>query len=169
MTPKRKIQRGLVWAVAGASAFGLGIGATSLVSAASSSTTDTAVVSTNTGSSTGSNTVLPPLDQTGTPPADDANRPDPASLPNGPGETVLTGDDAAKVTEAALAAEPGATVVRIETDTNGHAFEAHVQLADGSYKTLYFTADYAADGSETGFGPGGPGGPCGPGHHGHHG
>lgn len=42
MTPKRKIQRGLVWAVAGASAFGLGIGATSLVSAASSSTTDTA-------------------------------------------------------------------------------------------------------------------------------
>ena len=55
MTPKRTLTRGLVWAVAGASAFGLGLGATSLVNAASSSTTDTAVVSTNTG--TGSNSV----------------------------------------------------------------------------------------------------------------
>ena len=104
------------------------------------------------------------------PPADgqlppvDADRPDPASLPNGPGETVLTGDELAKVTAAAQAAQPDATIIRIETDTEGHAYEAHVQLADGSYMTLYFDESFAADGTIDGFGTMPPGG-----HHGPHG
>ena len=74
----------------------------------------------------------------------------------GPKETALTGDTATKVTEAALAAEPGATVDRVETDDT-HAYEAHVTLADGTKKILFFDESFAADGSEV---PpvGGPGG-----------
>ena len=68
------------------------------------------------------------------------------------------------MTAAAEAAEPGATVIRVETDSSGHAYEAHVKLADGTFKTLYFTDTYAADGSETGFGqpPAGQDGQHGP-------
>ena len=40
---------------------------------------------------------------------------------NGKTETVLTGDDAAKVTAAAQAAVPGATVDRVETDADAAA------------------------------------------------
>src|SRR2546430_14816893 len=36
-------------------------------------------------------------------------------------ETPLTGDDASKATAAALAKVPGATIVRVETDADGHA------------------------------------------------
>src|SRR5690349_4021727 len=39
-----------------------------------------------------------------------AGAPDPSSMPNGPGETLLTGDAANKAEAAALAAVPGATV-----------------------------------------------------------
>ena len=78
---------------------------------------------------------------------------DPASLPNGPGETVLTGTEAEQVTAAALAAEPGATIIRVETDSSGHTYEAHVVTADGTQKTLYFNASFEADGSDEGFGP----------------
>ena len=45
-----------------------------------------------------------------------------------------------------------------------HAYEAHVQLADGSYMTLYFDESFAADGTDVGFGP-----MHGDGHHGPHG
>ena len=141
----KRIRRGFVWLAAGAATLGIGVGAAGLASAASStdgSTSTTVVASTSDASTTPA-------------PAD------PASLPNGPGETVLTGDTLAKVTAAAEAAEPGATIVRAETDSGGHAYEVHVQLADGTYTTLYFDESFAADGSETGFGAGGPGGPRG--------
>ncbi|MEI7546491.1 MAG: hypothetical protein WCK21_00320 [Actinomycetota bacterium] len=119
---------------------------------------DTVQVASQSGTDSG--TVTPDAG-TGTPPAGHA---DPASLPNGPGETVLTGDALAKVTAAAVAAEPGSTVIRAETGSSGHAYEAHVKLADGTVITLYFNASFAADGSDTGFGPGAPGGQDG--HHG---
>lgn len=168
MTPNRRMHKSLALLLAGAASLGVGLGAATLASAATeTTTTDTVVVvPSNTDSMlpTIDNADLPPLGATGTPPAE-GDRPDPASLPNGPGETVLTGDEAAKVTAAAEAAEPGATIIRVETDTSGHTYEAHVQLADGTYKTLYFDASFNADGSEDGFGPG----PGGPGHHGHHG
>lgn len=143
MTPNRNsFRRGLVWAAAGAATLGIGLGAAGLASAASTTTDSTTTVVASDSSTA----------DTPTPPAD---RPqiDPASLPNGPGETVLTGDEAAKVTAAAEAAQPGATVIRVETDSSGHAYEAHVQLADGTYMTLYFDESFAADGSEEGFGP----------------
>jgi hypothetical protein len=138
----------LVWMAAGAAAFGVGVGAAGIASAASGSGSTTTVPATitgaNTATNTGSGSSLGPAV-------------DPATLPNGPGETVLTGDTATKVTAAALAADPGATVIRVETDSSGHAYEAHLKNADGSVTTLYFTSSFAADGQDTGFGHGGPG------------
>jgi hypothetical protein len=53
-------------------------------------------------------------------------------------ETLLTGDTASKVKELALDKLPGATVVRVETDADGHAaYEAHVVKSDGTPATVY--------------------------------
>src|SRR4051794_27908345 len=41
---------------------------------------------------------------------------DPAQVSHGPGETLLTGDTADKVKQAALDEVSGATVIRVETD-----------------------------------------------------
>src|SRR5437667_298211 len=62
--------------------------------------------------------------------------PDPASVAHGPGETLLTGTTAAKVTAAAKTAVPGGTIIRVETDSEGAAYEAHIQKADGSFVTV---------------------------------
>jgi hypothetical protein len=78
-------------------------------------------------------------------------------------EEPLTGDVASTVTEAALARYPGATVLRVETDSDG-VYEAHLRTADGQRVTVEVGEDFVVTGTETG-GPGGPG--CGPG--GHHG
>jgi hypothetical protein len=61
---------------------------------------------------------------------------------NGITEAELTGDQLASATAAALAAEPGATVERAETDAEGAAFEVHVELADGSDVTIKLDADF---------------------------
>jgi hypothetical protein len=71
---------------------------------------------------------------------------------NGITETLLTGDTAAKVTAAAKAAEPDATIERVETDAEGAAYEAHMTKADGSEITLKFDASYKVTGTETGHG-----------------
>ena len=53
-------------------------------------------------------------------------------------ETPLTGDNAAKVRELALAKVPGGTIVRLETDADGNAaYEAHMVRSDGSPVTVY--------------------------------
>ena len=58
-------------------------------------------------------------------------------------ETLLTGDALAKVTAAAEAKVSGGTVVRVETDADGHAkYEAHMTKADGSPVTVYVDANY---------------------------
>ena len=58
-------------------------------------------------------------------------------------ETALTGDAAAKVKAVALAKVSGATVVRVETDADGHAvYEAHVLKADGTPATVYVDKDF---------------------------
>ena len=59
-------------------------------------------------------------------------------------ETPLTGDTAAKVEAAAKAKVPGGTVVRVETDADGHAkYEAHMTDADGTPVTVYVGEDFA--------------------------
>ena len=54
-------------------------------------------------------------------------------------ETELTGDTLAKVRAAAVAkVGSDATVVRVETDADGHAaYEAHMVKADGTPVTVY--------------------------------
>jgi hypothetical protein len=79
-------------------------------------------------------------------------------MPNGPGETVLTGTTADKVKAAALAAVPGGTIIRVETDNEGSPYEAHVQKADGTVVTVKVDSSFKVTDTITGFGA------CGPGH-----
>src|SRR5438874_767242 len=58
-------------------------------------------------------------------------------------ETLLTGDALAKVKAIALAKVPGGTIVRVETDADGHAaYEAHMTNADGSPVTVYVDSNF---------------------------
>jgi hypothetical protein len=95
----------------------------------------------------------------GTPTATRQGRPasNPATMTHGPGETLLTGDAAAKVTAAAKQAVPGATIIRVETDSDGAAYEAHMQKADGTFVTVKFDKSFTVTGTDAGFG--GPGAP----------
>ena len=80
---------------------------------------------------------------------------------NGTKEELLTGETADKVKAAALAAQPGATVMRVETDAEGAKYEAHVKKSDGTMLTLKFDENFKVTATEEGHGPG-------PGHrHGH--
>ena len=58
-------------------------------------------------------------------------------------ETLLTGDALAKVTAIAKEKVPGGTVVRVETDADGHAaYEAHMTKADGTPVTVYVDSSF---------------------------
>lgn len=80
---------------------------------------------------------------------------------NGTKEELLTGDTASKVKAAALAAVPGGTVERVETDAEGSPYEAHMTKADGTHVTVKVDKDFKVTTVETDRGPGGPGGPGG--------
>ncbi len=82
-------------------------------------------------------------------------RVDPATMAHGPGETLLTGTTASKVTAAAKAAVPRATIIRVETDAQGAAYEAHMKKADGSYVTVKLDKNFKVTSTVDGFG-GGP-------------
>lgn len=69
---------------------------------------------------------------------------------NGTKEELLTGDTATKVTAAALAAVPGGTIQRVETDAEGAAYEAHMTKADGSQVTVKFDTNFNVTATETG-------------------
>ena len=61
---------------------------------------------------------------------------------NGITEQLLTGDTAARVEAAAKAANPGATVLRAETDAEGAAYEVHIRKADGTLATVKLDASF---------------------------
>jgi uncharacterized membrane protein YkoI len=66
-------------------------------------------------------------------------------------ETVLTGDTAAQVREAALAKVSGATIERIETDADGNAaYEAHMVKSDGTRVTVYVNKSFEVVSVESG-------------------
>jgi hypothetical protein len=68
-----------------------------------------------------------------------------------PDETPLTGDTASKVQAAATVNVPGATVVRVETDADGHAaYEVHMVKADGTPVTVYVDARFGVVSVESG-------------------
>jgi hypothetical protein len=81
---------------------------------------------------------------------------DPATMRHGPGETLLTDGTASRVKAAALAAVPGGTVIRVETDSAGSPYEAHVQKSDGSIVTVKIDNSFNVTSTESGFGGGGP-------------
>ncbi|MEO7979407.1 MAG: hypothetical protein ABI807_00665 [Sporichthyaceae bacterium] len=80
------------------------------------------------------------------------------SQPQRSDEQLLTGTTADKVEAAALAMYPGATVARIETDSDG-VYEAHLATANGTPVTVEIDKSFTVTGTEVG-GPGG-GGPAG--------
>src|SRR5262245_47735760 len=139
----KRSHRARTWIATAAAAVGISVGVAGLAGAA-------------TGGSSGSGTTS----TTPAAPQAPANAPDPATVDHGPGETLLTGDTAARVTAAAKAAVPGATVIRVETDAGGAAYEAHLQKSDGSFVTIKLDKSFKVTATEDGFG-GGPGG-----HHG---
>ena len=66
-------------------------------------------------------------------------------------ETLLTGDTAAQVRQAALAKVSGATIERIETDADGNAaYEAHIVKSDGTRATVYVNKSFEVVSVESG-------------------
>lgn len=147
--------------VAGALMAGTTIGAAGIASAATSGSTS----STSSGSSSSSLGSTPPSAAYGTPPRAGSGAPgDPAAMAHGPNETLLTGTNQQKADAAATAAEPGATIVRAETDSSGvGTYEVHMKKANGSYVTVYLDSNFKVTSTAAGFGggPAGQGGPTG--------
>jgi hypothetical protein len=81
---------------------------------------------------------------------------DPATVNHGPDETLLTDGTANKVRAAALAAVPGGTIIRVETDSAGSPYEAHVRKSDGSIVTVKVDKSFKVTSTESGFGSHGP-------------
>jgi len=63
------------------------------------------------------------------------------SRPQRSDEQLLTGDTADKVTAAAKAKEPTATIERVETDSDG-VYEAHMVRTDGTHIIVQVGADF---------------------------
>jgi hypothetical protein len=61
---------------------------------------------------------------------------------NGKTEEILTGDNAAKVEAAVKAAQPDATIERMETDADGATYEAHITQADGTHATVLLDENF---------------------------
>lgn len=65
-------------------------------------------------------------------------------------ETLLIGDTLAKVTALAQAKVSGGTVVRVETDADGHAaYEVHMTNASGAPVTVYVDKQFNVVSVET--------------------
>jgi uncharacterized membrane protein YkoI len=65
-----------------------------------------------------------------------------------PDERLLTGTDADKARAAALAAYPGATIQRVETDSDG-VYEAHVVTADGQRLIVQMDKNFTVTGTQS--------------------
>jgi hypothetical protein len=70
-------------------------------------------------------------------------------------EHLLSVTTAARVRAAALAAYPGATIQRVETDSDG-VYEAHIVTSGGQQLIVQVGSDYGVTGTQTFGGPGGP-------------
>ena len=146
-TPEPKRSRARAWLITAAAMTGVAIGAAGVAGAATNNSTSSTSASTSTA-------------------AGSASAPaDPATLSHGPNETLLTGTMAEKVKAAALAAVPGATVIRVETDSAGSPYEAHLKKSDGTYVTVKVDANFKVTATQSGFGAGpagtAPGAPAG--------
>ena len=131
-----------VWLVVGAATVGAALGGAAIAGAATggSSSTSTPAASSSAPS--------------GTPGQAPANAPDPATMTHGPDETLLTGTTADQVKAAALTAVPGGTIIRVETDSAGSPYEAHVKKTDGTEVTVKVDANFKVTAIQQGFGAG---------------
>jgi hypothetical protein len=130
----------LAGAMAGATLGGAALGAVTLGTASAQTATTTPSADSSTA------TTAPSSGSTGaTAPADGsakAAKPSGPHQANGKTETLLTGDDLAKVTAAVQTTVPGATIDRAETDADGATYEAHITKSDGSKATVKFDANF---------------------------
>jgi uncharacterized membrane protein YkoI len=130
MTEHARRRSATRFVAAAAIAFGLAAGSYGIAAAASGT------------NSTGTDTTAQ-----STPAAPDSNHPWGGQRGD---ETPLTGDALAKVTAAAKAKVPNATIVRVETDADGHAaYEAHIVKADGTPATVYVDEQFNVVSVET--------------------
>ena len=129
-------RRGRTWLLISAAAVGAAVGGAGIANAATTGSSSTTAASSAASSPSG------------------APAADPATLSHGPGETLLTGTTAEKVKAAALAAVPGATIIRVETDSAGSPYEAHITKADGTRVTLKIDASFKVTATQQGFGSG---------------
>jgi hypothetical protein len=145
MDEPNKHKRSRVYIVTAAAAIGAAVGAAGIAAAAT----------------TGSTSSPPTSSSAAAPAPSNGNLPNPATVSHGPGETLLTGATADKVRAAALAAVPGGTIVRVETDSAGSPYEAHVKKADGTYVTVKVDSNFKVTAIQSGFGapPSGAGAP----------
>ncbi|MEP6649061.1 MAG: hypothetical protein ABJA74_04005 [Lapillicoccus sp.] len=101
--------------------------------------------------------------QSGERPGGTANGNTDPSKPIRSDEQLLTGETADKVTAAAKAKEPDATIERVETDSDG-VYDAHMVRADGTHITVQVGAAFQVTnvieghaGGKGGAGQGAPG------------
>ncbi len=76
---------------------------------------------------------------------------------HGPGETLLTGETADKVRKAAEEKVPGGTILRLETDSDGSPYEAHVRKSNGGEVVVKVNKDFEVTDVQSFGGPGAPG------------
>ena len=88
---------------------------------ASAATTSTSTSASDSGSASATTTHVSARTPTST-----VTPSNPATLSDGPGETLLTGTDLTSAVAAAEAAVPDAMVVRAETDSAGSPYEVHM-------------------------------------------
>jgi hypothetical protein len=79
-----------------------------------------------------------------------------SSTPVRSDEKAVTDAVAATLKAKALAAVPGGTVYRVETDAGDGTYEAHMTKADGSLVTVKFDANLNVKSVESGMGQGDP-------------
>jgi hypothetical protein len=113
------------------------------------------LAATNSATAAGTTTPLPaatsaPTAPGATPAPGGTTAPGDRGFRRTPGETPLTGDDAAKVRAAALKAVPGGTVDRVEADADGATYEAHMTKADGTRVTVKLDKSFKVTSIESG-------------------
>jgi hypothetical protein len=145
---RRGTRTGLKVALVSAGVIAGAIGATAIgASAASSSTSGTG------SSSSGYTQTAPSGAPSGAPRNGTGQRPDPGGAnPVRSDEKSLSATATATLKAAALKAAPGATVIRVETDSGDAAYEVHMKKADGTLVTVKFDKNYAVTGVEDGMG-----------------
>jgi hypothetical protein len=139
-TKRRTVPRSLI---VGAVVAGVALGSYGIASAASGSGSTP-----STTASTAAPSTAAPSQAPAAPPGASAQNPWGAQRSD---ETLLTGDTASKVQALAVAkVGSGATVVRVETDADGHAaYEVHMVKADGTPVTVYVDKSFNVVSVET--------------------